>query len=57
MKTGTDTMAGQSPLFSYRPYRRRRWPYRYRFLLIGAALLAAHGLATLAALHLPELWQ
>lgn len=57
MKTGTDTMAGQSPLFSYRPYRRRRWPYRCRRLLIGAGLLMAHAAAILAALHLPELWQ
>ncbi len=56
MKTGTDTMAGQSPLFRVRPYR-RRWPYRYRFLLIGAGILMPHGLAILAALHLPELWQ
>ena len=55
MRTGTDLMA--SPLFHYRPSRRRRWPYRYRFLLIGAGLLVAHGLAILAALHLPELWQ
>ena len=39
MKTGTDLMA--SPLFHYRPYRRRRWPYRYRWLLIGAGLLVA----------------
>lgn len=30
MKTGTDTMAGQSPLFSYSLPRRRRWPYCYR---------------------------
>ena len=57
MKTGTDLMAGQSPLFRYQLPHRRRWPYRYRFLLIGAGLLAAHGLAILAALHLPELWQ
>ena len=55
MKTGADMMA--SPLFHYRPYRRRRWPYRCRFLLIGAGILVAHGLTILAALHLPELWQ
>lgn len=49
MKTGTDTMAGQSPLFHYRPYRRRRWIHRYRFLLIGAGILAVQGLVLLAA--------
>ena len=49
MKTGTDMMAGQSPLFRYSPPRRRRWPYRYRWLLIGAVILAVQGLVLLAA--------
>lgn len=56
MRTGTDLVA-QSRLFSYPRSRRRRWTYRYRFLLIGAGLLVAHAAAILAALHLPELWQ
>ncbi|MGP1257070.1 MAG: hypothetical protein ACTS10_21820 [Kiloniellales bacterium] len=50
MKTGTDLM-GQSPLFHYRPYRRRRWTYRYRFLLIGAGLLIGWAVAILVALN------
>ena len=52
MKTGTDTMAGQSPLFSYPRSRRPRWPYRYRFLLIGAGLLMAHAVAILVAVRM-----
>ena len=44
---------GQLVLASRRPSRF----YRYRFLLIGVGILMAHGLAILAALHLPELWQ
>lgn len=51
MKTGTDLM-GQSPLFSYPRSRRRRWPYRYRFLLIGAGLLTAHAVAILLAMEM-----
>ena len=47
MKTGTDLMA--SPLFRYSLPRRRRWPYRYRWLLIRAGLLVAQGALLLAA--------
>ena len=47
MKTGSDLMA--SPLFRYSLPRRRRWPYRYRFLLIGAGLLIGWALLLLAA--------
>ncbi len=52
MKTGSDLMAGQSPLFRVRPYRRRRWPYRYRWLLIGAGLLVVHAVAILLAMEM-----
>ena len=48
MKTGTDMMA--SPLFHYRPYR-RRWPYRYRSLLIGAGLMVVILVAMEMGLH------
>lgn len=47
MRTGTDMMA--SPLFSYPRSRRRRWPYRYRFLLIGAGPLIGWAVLLLAA--------
>lgn len=49
MKTGTDMMA--SPLFSYPRSRRRRWPFRNRWLLFGAGLLVAQGLVLLVALE------
>ena len=51
MRTGTDLMA-QSRFFSYPRSRRRRWTYRYRRPLIGAALLAGSAVAILVAMEM-----